>query len=114
MNAMKSWGSQLSWKRSFMRTGGTLSGKQHAPIPHSQCDEDTPLSATPSLTTSYSDAKGKLLALKRFSAYLAQVPPGITPEVIDRPSSSHTFSQGSGTVIAGTEESICANDAQTN
>jgi integrase/recombinase XerD len=37
------------------------------------------------VTTSYSDAKGKLLALKRFSAYLAQVPRGITPEVIDRP-----------------------------
>src|SRR6266851_3284103 len=37
------------------------------------------------VTTSYSDAKGKLLALKRFSAYLAHVPPGITPEVIDRP-----------------------------
>jgi integrase len=37
------------------------------------------------VTTSFSDAKGKLLALKRFSAYLAQVPPGITPELIDRP-----------------------------
>jgi hypothetical protein len=37
------------------------------------------------VTTSYSDARGKLLALKRFSDYLAQLPPGITPEVIDRP-----------------------------
>jgi hypothetical protein len=36
------------------------------------------------LTTSYRNAKGRLGALKRFSAYLAQVRPGIQPQAVDR------------------------------
>jgi integrase len=36
------------------------------------------------VTTSYRNAKGRLGALKRFSAYLAQVRPGIEPQAVDR------------------------------
>jgi integrase len=36
------------------------------------------------VTTSYRNAKGRLGALKRFSAYLAQVQPSIEPQAVDR------------------------------
>ena len=36
------------------------------------------------VTTSYRNAKGRLGALKRFSAYLAQFRPGIEPQAVDR------------------------------
>lgn len=36
------------------------------------------------VTTSYADAKAKLIALKRFSSYLAEARPDCTPQAIDR------------------------------